>query len=905
METYAKRFLLPTGILLALAVLLLKNPQFAPHSSSNIQEPECGVLPANFCEQEQPDRKRTDLREKNDKWVSASEAGATDSEIASVLPSLPEKTESPKKKEQESREPVEIDRSWLEQELAKEPLDEVIYSNPYLTGISNAVIFEGDVVVAATIHERRQYDNFLDSASFHSLMLLHASKSDVHVVDASKKVQPATSVALSKQSPKDLNIAYQKYDAQAEEFRITFSRYSGDAFTDMNFIPVYSGELAMHSLTLMHDNDRKAHLLGTHNGNYPYYATNKNANSWMNYNLSPEQPALFVQPRLTRGDENTLHAAFLTLETGRLHHLFQERFGWSHEVVADNVRILGKAAFSPKGVLSIPYADKNNVIAIRTHTNGGWKEESLGYIPGIPCGLDLAYADDGTPFLLVQAANRIVLLAKSGDIWRSRTIGRHSSSALLSQPPSVLFHKDRVILVYAENSQVHALRMMKNSIQSFPRHNFAIPPPVNDTSTVEMRDAGWRTPLGSPDRSLFHSHASERRVGYFHKRAMVNLFYQVFNANVLTGNVIGDESLEIVTISGKQVHIYNIDGELVSSFAVGGSFPFLGLLHDIDDDSHLEIGIGVQDARNHFFCAFFDAHGRMKKQFALGSGKRLFGQPVIIHEGQLVCETNSLSSSKGALALFDIETGEQIWHTQLDNFVIAPSLAEIEDRDYIVPYLSATFNLDANESKPAKLLSQVVNFHTGQKISYDYGTFPGHDFVGLITMVPLRTTGGRRLIAAKHGHLGAINGEGAFWELQPQQQTKTFLDNIPPSDTTFLLAFHDFDKDGNDELLVSSYRRLRNTKMVDFAAQTTRTMPYRGNIAFINDLLGTGKPQIYLRHHSILVAYDPKNLEELWRKDFDSSLASLVVSDLDQDGDNELVVQNRQGLQIYSATETE
>jgi len=420
-------------------------------------------------------------------------------------------------------------------------------------------------------------------------------------------------------------------------------------------------------------------------------------------------------------------------------------------------------------------------------------------------------------------------------------------------------------------------------------------------STALTRPDGWRYLSADMQGTNFYPYPSTVKTSNTLSRKFsvkpVNIGYF---STMLTGDVNNDGYLELIYVCGSEMEIYDHLGSVIySTFSLlPGSY--LSLLADVNGDGIPEIGVGSVNT-NVLVINFYDVAGNVVKTFSKPTGGYDVGMwpQAVLPNGKLVVDNDAGYSLKPrGFSVFNIATGAESWYYDLGP---APgfesmSIADVNNNgvySFLVP--SHTVNNGAvgngnngvgTQTTDSNLWCVEVDENGNEVFSVEYqapseGT-SCHTFVDL-------NGNGQYQILAKEGHDSWYPGTS---------QLHLFNANTGATLYTFDGGYNmnwstticDMNQDNKKEIIASntdgsSYNSLY---VLDDHLQTVESSNINGTVACSNDLNGDGFNEIVLIDESSLKILD-HNLTLLTTLYF-NSISSCIISDIDNDGINELFI---------------
>jgi len=384
----------------------------------------------------------------------------------------------------------------------------------------------------------------------------------------------------------------------------------------------------------------------------------------------------------------------------------------------------------------------------------------------------------------------------------------------------------------------------------------------------------------------------------------------------LAGDVDGDGKLELVTGDTSAVRIYEGSGKLVAHFPEIGR---LDILADVTGDGRPEFLVGLREAGELKLRAF-DQRGRIVQTYVFGAGvadTTLKGNAVVDLNGDdrlelLAVVMSSFSKGPRGVAAFDATSGQRLWYYDIggvpggsDEGVVTVGDLDGDGKLEIVFGNGSPANgrVGADGSDDAscrvwcvapsgELVWRTAPFYEGGFVD-SYAVLADLDHDGRDEIVALPTSHDIADWKARLGRISLLN--------PPDGSTRPGYDRDfgGPADVA---GIADLNPGGNKEILIVHEDRAVRRFYVR-ALEASLGLPDwkvfdaggagRPKVFAINDINGDGLPEVivglpgtlYVLNHELTVQWH-------WSRPDDpgAPITSVIVSDLDGDGINEIIV---------------
>ncbi len=340
----------------------------------------------------------------------------------------------------------------------------VLYESQNLTGISNAKMIHGKVVVGFG-ETGISKDGYPTNQKWYSLYFLDGDKKVA--IDDSGLVVNANELSIAELNGK-VAVAYQQPTGQSYGFDSPYRVYGNDALVADKMIFTNANWGCCTSLGF--DSHGYAHTIQFgHAGYFLNYSTNKSG-SWVNDNISGYS-TYYNYPKLTIDHSDNIHVITSQLSAnygikGLMQHWYKSGNSWSKETIATDSTGHGKLTVDSSNTLYGSYVDENdNLKVFHKNSSGDWVSEVVASSLNLQ-GRETRVAISKSGNIYVVAKNRdgdkLYLFEKNGSSWKEiykdENLTKYTNDN--SKAPSILFDESgNVILVYADDSKIYEAKL--------------------------------------------------------------------------------------------------------------------------------------------------------------------------------------------------------------------------------------------------------------------------------------------------------------------------------------------------------------------------------------------------------------------------------------------------------------
>ena len=406
------------------------------------------------------------------------------------------------------------------------------------------------------------------------------------------------------------------------------------------------------------------------------------------------------------------------------------------------------------------------------------------------------------------------------------------------------------------------------------------------------------------DLSRFYSTPTRKNVssGKLVQRWKAGPFRRVF---LTVGDVNGDGKLEIVVnpIDDKNVKVYSSDGKLLYTITPSDvELLYVTLLWDLTEDGTPEIIAGLRDVSDNLKINVYSGKdGSLIKSLSYGQGENISGIMPSYVKGKMIISAlltgyyYGKCMPRGAAAI-DYSTGSKVWEILYgDNFsYLAFSDIDGDGRVEIGGDSRSLLNgCSAGETTDDEIWAKVIKDDGTELFKVPVSSFyEGDSYIRGnldIAFSDLDGDGSGEIIAFE-SHDSNFSGRNAIHLVdRTGRLIRTFFGEDNAGTWTFSIA--DINGDGFKEIICSGGNGqdvyvLKHdlTGYLNFAQDI-------GRVLGTNDIDGDGQVEIIVfdNMQNELKVLNP-DLTEQWSWSFSGNIYSFAISDLDEDGVNEIIL---------------
>lgn len=463
---------------------------------------------------------------------------------------------------------------------------------------------------------------------------------------------------------------------------------------------------------------------------------------------------------------------------------------------------------------------------------------------------------------------------------------------------------------------------------------------------------------------------------------------------IYTGNIKGDGKLELITTDGTNYNLVHYDITTLTKTTIATSVSInstWGMLEDLNGDGYKDIGFGKRNGSN-IECQFYSVSGSptLLKKFTDTASANGHGYPSIVYadsanKKKVGCIINGWMDNTynpRGFSIFDYSSGSRDWFYNtggyadtlivtsnyiIPGFIFGPNNGIINDSNtngdrnldlfgysFIFDYLGNRITRVPHPLEGLSMRHWARYYGTSSYTTYKTIIDACYVTPGFIEL-PIYECFDRSLNFASgggmyHSYLLTKNGfkfysirnRGTFYYTGDSKIYQIDIDTLIKKtfsgapNVSIIPSLFDLDNDGFEEILFSYISDDKTSiplypqVILDNCLNILSKSPQKGAILFTGDILGLGKPQIFIAEGNKLAAYqidktssyaidsngcsaniDNTNMyswTKLWEASITDTLNGVnspiyeaIPSDLDNDMVNEIIIRTANKITILRA----
>jgi len=349
--------------------------------------------------------------------------------------------------------------------------ESILYENQNLTGISNAKMINGKVVVGFG-ELGTPKSGYPSEQNWYSLYMMNGNEKII--IDDSTNATNANGLSISN-IDNEIAVAYQKPTGSSYGFDSPFKVYTDGSLTTDERIFTNANWGCCTSIDI--DSKGYTHVIQfAHAGYFLNYSTN-NSGIWANDNISGNS-TYYHYPKLTIDKNDIPHIITSQLNgtygtKGLMEHWTNKSGSWEKETITTDSNGHGKLIFDNDNNIYGIYVDiDDNLKLVYKDSSGDWINEIIASELDLK-GRETRVAIGNDDKMYVVAKNNtedsIYLFTKNGTHWDKITLDNNLTPTTNdnSKAPSILFDtNNNPIIIYADDTKIYKYLLNNDSNSS-------------------------------------------------------------------------------------------------------------------------------------------------------------------------------------------------------------------------------------------------------------------------------------------------------------------------------------------------------------------------------------------------------------------------------------------------------
>jgi len=364
---------------------------------------------------------------------------------------------------------------------------------------------------------------------------------------------------------------------------------------------------------------------------------------------------------------------------------------------------------------------------------------------------------------------------------------------------------------------------------------------------------------------------------------------------ILTGDVTGNDSLELVYAKGSDLKVYDGRGHAILSSTSLFTNGRLSLLADIDNDGDLDIGVGTRKSSS-LKITFIDENGNVLKTFTKSGGYDSDLVPIALVGNQLIANNKSAySRHPRGFSSFSISTQTENWYYDVGPRGGNVSIADIDnDGIYEMTRIGNTVNngasgsgVNGNGTKTTDSdMWTIVADQNGNEIFSKKFTNPNGGRVNNI-FADLDNDQLYRVITFED-HGSFYPGQSQIHFLDPNTGSiQSTFNGLAKGNWEYSIA--NMNNDSLKEIVTTNYQGGNYTHYIlDTNLNVLHQSSQKGILQATADLNGNRDNEVVIRDGQTIKVLSNK-LQKISQFTASNAVNNVIVSDLNSNGINEII----------------
>ncbi len=447
--------------------------------------------------------------------------------------------------------------------------------------------------------------------------------------------------------------------------------------------------------------------------------------------------------------------------------------------------------------------------------------------------------------------------------------------------------------------------------------------PIQDPS-AQKRPSTRSVALSKPGYQMQHYDLGQTNYYAFPSRTQTNVsrlkerwqFVGGDNLQAKSGDIAGDAGIEIAATDGTHLTVLDSGGKQLMQIPTDAR---LGILADVDSDGKMEILLHRSDDDTGIILVY-DGDGTLIKQFGSDITPKKRGWPTAC-QPLAITDMNGdgrleLLASKGAgyslqprgVVVFDYSTTKELWYQSIGPFptwICAADITGGPSREVILGSAGPA-NGSTGEDGTTDFSCYTFCLNGDNKSKIWRNQYEGRGFVdSSVAVSDIDSDGALDVVATSysHGWRPWDGSSGRVYILNPD--SGAIIQQHDFHRPVWMGGLADLDNDGAKEILICEKNRTASTGSLlalNHSLEIVNRFEVDGghdiNVQVITDFDGDGSNDVLVTAAGRLYVLN-KELNEIWSMPLPQGTGSCFVSDLDDSGTLELIVQTGKKLYVF------
>lgn len=341
----------------------------------------------------------------------------------------------------------------------------VLYSNGTLTGISNAVMFDGAITFIVGKEPQDNFPGYPSPASKFVQLDLESENGNLLTLEANSAAAYLSHSNLALKPNGDVSLIYQAPTGNSYGFQAPYKVYDGEDLLTDELVYANANWGAWNRHFEGSDGVTKLTSFASA-GYYHKYFTREN-NVWTAYNVFG--PSYYMYNLQATGDANDdMHISGrygLSSETNTLRYHKISGLSLSSETVVDEeIHNNCDIEINSIGIVSLLYT-QDDELKLAQKIEGAWVYETIVAEVGISHRASIFFREDDTPVVTYSTNEKLVVLEKQDETWVN--VYEHnnlvySTFMASGRAPSLLMKEEDLHVVYNDGLRVYTYNIETN-----------------------------------------------------------------------------------------------------------------------------------------------------------------------------------------------------------------------------------------------------------------------------------------------------------------------------------------------------------------------------------------------------------------------------------------------------------
>jgi len=345
--------------------------------------------------------------------------------------------------------------------------EQTVFTDPLLTGISNAVVFNGEIVFIIGTAPKNNFPGYPDPNSNFSKLKLYSENGFIADIESESVAAPPEHCDLVVTNDNKLAIVYQAPTGTNWGFRAPYKLFDGSTISLDTTIFQNANWGAW--IRVRFDNNNEAHVTSFAHAGYYLKYFNLSDNIWISSSITSANT--YVAYLDAEVNNNIFHITGVHKQSNgnnSIKHYWNDN-GWNEEtIITDNIIENCDMIFSSNNELNILF-NQNEELKLGVKKEE-WIFETIAVERDVYEMASINFSGDNQPVVVYQTDSKLIVLMKSNDSWKEiyskADLTPITNPGYSSRKPSLIVKDNSLHVIFADNENVYINNLMIDADKS-------------------------------------------------------------------------------------------------------------------------------------------------------------------------------------------------------------------------------------------------------------------------------------------------------------------------------------------------------------------------------------------------------------------------------------------------------